>query len=168
MYGPTETTIWSSAEEVGEVEAITNIGLPLANQQLYVLDPQLQPVPVGAEGELWIGGMGVTRGYWQRPDLTADRFRPNPFGTGRIYGTGDLVRRSWEHREGVVAGFTRQFRIKHLDWYEAHEDVVKRVLAGKAPGNLIGLVRETFGLDHGTWGQDALHGDYPWLRRGPR
>jgi len=92
MYGPTETTIWSSVEEVSDAEPTTNIGTPLANQQLYVLDPTGQPVPPGNEGELWIGGEGVTRGYWQRPDLTADRFRPNPFHKGRIYGTGDLVR----------------------------------------------------------------------------
>ncbi len=92
MYGPTETTIWSCAEEVGGEEAVTNIGTPLANQTVYVLDEAMQPVPQGVAGELWIGGEGVTRGYWQRPDLTAERFVPNPFGEGRIYRTGDLVR----------------------------------------------------------------------------
>lgn len=93
MYGPTETTIWSTTEAVGpQPEAVSNIGTPIANTQVYVLDRSLQPVPVGTPGELWIGGEGVTRGYWQRPDLTADRFRPNPFVEGRIYGTGDLVR----------------------------------------------------------------------------
>ncbi|MFZ1470008.1 MAG: MupA/Atu3671 family FMN-dependent luciferase-like monooxygenase, partial [Paracoccaceae bacterium] len=92
MYGPTETTIWSSVEEVAEAEATVNIGTPLANQQMYVLDAGGQPVPPGVDGELWIGGEGVTRGYWQHGDLTADRFRANPFHPGRIYGTGDLVR----------------------------------------------------------------------------
>lgn len=100
MYGPTETTIWSSVNEVTEVEAIANIGTPLANQQMYVLDDALAPVPPGAAGELWIGGDGVTRGYWQRPDLTEDRFKPDPFVTpdracpwgARMYRTGDLVR----------------------------------------------------------------------------
>jgi hypothetical protein len=101
MYGPTETTIWSTVEEVGTPEATTNIGHPLANQTVYVLDEALQPVPPGVEGELWIGGEGVTRGYWQRDDLTAERFLPNPFHTGRMYRTGDLVR--W--REGGKLDF---------------------------------------------------------------
>jgi natural product biosynthesis luciferase-like monooxygenase protein len=100
MYGPTETTIWSSVEEVGEAETIQNIGKPLANQQMYVLDADLRPVPPGVAGELWIGGDGVTRGYWQRADLTAERFRPDPFVSpdrastwvARMYQTGDLVR----------------------------------------------------------------------------
>jgi len=92
MYGPTETTIWSAVEEVGAVEATVNIGTPLANQQLYVLDEAMQPVPPGVAGELWIGGEGVTRGYWQRPDLTDERFVPNPFHAGRMYRTGDLAR----------------------------------------------------------------------------
>ncbi len=100
MYGPTETTIWSSVEEVCEVDAVQNIGRPLINQQMYVLDEGGAPVPPGVAGELWIGGDGVTRGYWQRPDLTAERFKADPFVTAdraclwgaRMYRTGDLVR----------------------------------------------------------------------------
>uniref|UniRef100_UPI001CD43BF7 MupA/Atu3671 family FMN-dependent luciferase-like monooxygenase n=1 Tax=Xinfangfangia pollutisoli TaxID=2865960 RepID=UPI001CD43BF7 len=92
MYGPTETTIWSSVEEVGAAEPVVNIGTPLANQQIYVLDEAQQPVPPGVAGELWIGGEGVTRGYWQRPDLTEERFVANPFHPGRMYRTGDLAR----------------------------------------------------------------------------
>ncbi|NEY90539.1 MupA/Atu3671 family FMN-dependent luciferase-like monooxygenase [Tabrizicola oligotrophica] len=100
MYGPTETTIWSSVNAVTGAEATANIGTPLANQQMYVLDDAMAPVPPGTAGELWIGGDGVTRGYWQRPDLTEDRFKPDPFVTpdracpwgARIYRTGDLVR----------------------------------------------------------------------------
>lgn len=100
MYGPTETTIWSSTETVGAVEGIVNIGSPLANQQLYVLDDAQEPVPTGVAGELWIGGDGVTRGYWKRDDLTAERFVNDPFVTedracawgARMYRTGDLVR----------------------------------------------------------------------------
>jgi hypothetical protein len=100
MYGPTETTIWSSVNEVGEAEPIANIGTPLANQQMYVLDEAMNPVPPGTAGELWIGGDGVTRGYFQRPDLTEERFKADPFVTAdracpwgaRIYRTGDLVR----------------------------------------------------------------------------
>jgi len=100
MYGPTETTIWSSTETAGGDGIITNIGRPIANTQLYVLDDAQQPVPIGTPGELWIGGDGVARGYWQRPDLTEDRFWPDPFVAvdaaapwgARMYRTGDLVR----------------------------------------------------------------------------
>ena len=100
MYGPTETTIWSSTETVGNVDGVANIGTPLINQQMYVLDAARNPVAPGMAGELWIGGHGVTRGYWQRPDLTAERFLPDPFVRSgdaplwgaRMYQTGDLVR----------------------------------------------------------------------------
>jgi natural product biosynthesis luciferase-like monooxygenase protein len=94
MYGPTETTIWSSVEATTGADGVVNIGQPIANTSLYVLDDAQAPVPDGQEGELWIGGEGVTHGYFQRPDLTEDRFRPDPFaGAGRMYRTGDLVRR---------------------------------------------------------------------------
>ncbi|MDO9526793.1 MAG: LLM class flavin-dependent oxidoreductase [Gemmobacter sp.] len=92
MYGPTETTIWSTTETANPDEATVNIGTPIANTQVYVLNDALDPQPIGTPGELWIGGAGVARGYWQRPDLTDDRFKPNPFHPGRMYRTGDLVR----------------------------------------------------------------------------
>lgn len=94
MYGPTETTIWSSVEATTGAEGVVNIGQPIANTALYVLDDSQSPVADGEAGELWIGGEGVAQGYFRRPDLTADRFRPDPFaGQGRMYRTGDLVRR---------------------------------------------------------------------------
>jgi len=92
MYGPTETTIWSTTETATAAESVANIGTPIANTQVYVLDEAMQPCAIGVPGELWIGGDGVARGYWQRPDLTAERFVPNPFHGGRMYRTGDLVR----------------------------------------------------------------------------
>jgi natural product biosynthesis luciferase-like monooxygenase protein len=92
MYGPTETTIWSTTAPATAADATAPIGTPIANTQVYVLDDAMQPCPVGAPGELWIGGAGVARGYWQRADLTADRFHANPFHPGRMYRTGDLVR----------------------------------------------------------------------------
>jgi len=91
MYGPTETTVWSTVAEVTAEDV--SIGRPVANTQVYVLDERRQLVPAGRIGELYIGGAGVVRGYWNRPDLTADRFVPNPFTEGaRLYRTGDLVR----------------------------------------------------------------------------
>ncbi|MCC6305022.1 MAG: LLM class flavin-dependent oxidoreductase [Rhodobacteraceae bacterium] len=93
MYGPTETTVWSSTGPADGTRALADLGRPIANTRFYVLDGAGQPVPPGLPGELWIGGAGVARGYLNLPDLSADRFRPDPFaGEGRIYGTGDLVR----------------------------------------------------------------------------
>ena len=112
MYGPTETTIWSTVDEVGSAEPTQNIGKPLVNQQVYVLDDALQPVPPGVDGELWIGGEGVTRGYWQRPDLTAERFRPNPFAPGRIYRTGDLVRWRPDRRLDFLGRSDHQVKLR--------------------------------------------------------
>ncbi|WP_204112516.1 MupA/Atu3671 family FMN-dependent luciferase-like monooxygenase [Shimia biformata] len=92
MYGPTETTIWSTTGKATMADGIVPIGAPIANTQVYVVDDALLPVPVGAPGELLIGGAGVTRGYWRREELTDERFIENPFGEGRLYRTGDLVR----------------------------------------------------------------------------
>ncbi|MGA2349516.1 MAG: amino acid adenylation domain-containing protein [Terracidiphilus sp.] len=92
VYGPTETTIWSSATRLQKQATPVPIGPPIANTQFYVLDERLQPVPVGVTGELFIGGAGLARGYWHKPELTAQKFVPNPFGTGRIYRTGDQAR----------------------------------------------------------------------------
>lgn len=93
MYGPTETTIWSSTERVAGDGAAVSLGEPIANTQLYVLDRRRQLVPLGMAGELYIGGDGVARGYFERAELTAERFVDDPFREGgRLYRTGDLVR----------------------------------------------------------------------------
>jgi len=92
VYGPTETTIWSSATRVASGRGPMLIGPPIANTQFYLLDQRLRPVPVGMAGELYIGGDGLARGYWKRSELTAERFLANPFASGRIYKTGDLGR----------------------------------------------------------------------------
>jgi amino acid adenylation domain-containing protein len=94
VYGPTETTIWSTASRVED--GPISIGGPIANTVLHVLDPDLRPVPIGVRGELHVGGAGLARGYLGRPDLTADRFVPDPLSStpgARLYRTGDLVRR---------------------------------------------------------------------------
>ncbi len=93
MYGPTETTIWSTTYRVEEPGSTVSIGRPISNTQIYMLDAELQPVPVGDIGELFIGGDGVARGYWNRPDPTAERFLTIPsLSQHRIYRTGDLAR----------------------------------------------------------------------------
>ncbi|WP_282159044.1 MupA/Atu3671 family FMN-dependent luciferase-like monooxygenase [Shimia thalassica] len=94
MYGPTETTIWSTTAEAQITDGLVSIGKPIANTQIYILDEARSPVPVGVAGEMYIGGAGVTPGYWHREDLTADRFVEDSIaGTqGRLYRTGDLVR----------------------------------------------------------------------------
>jgi amino acid adenylation domain-containing protein len=95
MYGPTETTVWSS---VFRVNCATGtripIGGPIQNTRFYVLDSRKEPVPFGVVGELYISGDGLARGYFQRPELTAERFSIAPFGKReRLYRTGDVVRR---------------------------------------------------------------------------
>ncbi|MDX6695910.1 MAG: hypothetical protein QOF02_3513 [Blastocatellia bacterium] len=95
-YGPTEVTVCASLLECDEhCETAPSIGRPIANMQVYLLDPHQQPVPVGAAGELYIGGEGVTRGYLNRPELTAEKFIPHPFSDApgaRLYRTGDSAR----------------------------------------------------------------------------
>lgn len=113
MYGPTETTIWSAyAEATPGPDPIASIGRAMANQQLYVLDAARQPVPLGQEGELWIGGEGVARGYWQRPDLTAERFADNPFHPGRMYRSGDLVRQGQDGRIHYIGRTDHQVKLR--------------------------------------------------------
>ncbi len=97
MYGPTETTIWSTLFHQRKGLPI-RIGHPIHNTQCYVFDPGLQPLPIGAAGELFIGGVGLALGYHHRPELTAEKFIQHPIAGGeRLYRTGDLVR---YHQDG--------------------------------------------------------------------
>ncbi len=97
-YGPTENTTFTTCyamNKIGQVGTTVSIGRPIANTQVYVLDRWMQPVPVGITGELYVGGAGLARDYLNRPELTAERFVPNPFSSqagARLYKTGDLVR----------------------------------------------------------------------------
>ena len=95
MYGPTETTIWSTTSRVADAAGVPPIGKPIANTRVYVLEPSGALAPLGGFGELGIGGEGIARGYWNRPELTAEKFVniPLPDGrTERVFRTGDIVR----------------------------------------------------------------------------
>ena len=94
LYGPTETTIWSTVHQVREVRTPISIGRPIANTQCYILDSLLQLAPAGVPGDLYIGGDGLARGYLHRPELTAEKFVPDPFRgpEARMYKTGDVAR----------------------------------------------------------------------------
>jgi amino acid adenylation domain-containing protein len=93
MYGPTETTIWSTVHKITACQGIVPIGRPIDNTQVYILDSRQNLVPAGVTGELYIGGAGVARGYLRRPELTEDRFPQVAAAEGaRLYRTGDLAR----------------------------------------------------------------------------
>jgi len=93
LYGPTETTIWSTVYQVKEVtHTPISIGKGIANTSVYILNRHLELGPIGSVGDLYIGGAGVARGYLNLPEATAEKFIPNPFGKGRLYKTGDLAR----------------------------------------------------------------------------
>jgi amino acid adenylation domain-containing protein len=117
-YGPTETVVGCCTHEVGAEDSPGGsipIGRPIANTQLYLLDPKLQPVPVGVMGELYIGGDGLGRGYWRRPELTAERFAPSPFGAepgARLYRTGDSARRLPDGKIEYLGRMDRQVKIR--------------------------------------------------------
>jgi len=113
VYGPTETTVWSTCRRVERGTGPVSVGGPVANTQVHVLDDRMRRVPPGVRGELFIGGAGVARGYRGRPDLTAARFLPDPFGQepgARFYRTGDLA--SWLHDGQVMVHGRTDHQIK--------------------------------------------------------
>jgi amino acid adenylation domain-containing protein len=110
-YGPTEATIWTTIAQPRDRHP--PIGRPIANTQIYLLDPQLQLVPIGVTGELYIAGAGVARGYLNRPELTAERFIANPFATSdRLYKTGDLARYRSDGQLEFIDRIDRQVKIR--------------------------------------------------------
>lgn len=147
MYGPTETTVWSSTARLADADEPVTIGRPIANTQIYLLDSRQRLLPVGAAGELLIGGAGVTRGYLGRPDLTAEKFVADPFAgrdaDGRLYRTGDLARYRDDGRIEFLGRLDHQVKIRghriELGEIEAalgqHEAVRQAVVVARADGD---------------------------------
>jgi amino acid adenylation domain-containing protein/non-ribosomal peptide synthase protein (TIGR01720 family) len=135
LYGPTEATIQTSAAIVSEDEAgaTASIGAPIFNTRYFVLNQNLRPVPTGVIGELYIGGAGLARGYWRRPDLTAERFIPDPFsaqGGERLYRTGDMVRYLPGGGLEYLGRADRQFKLRGFRIEMTDIEAALRSLAG--------------------------------------
>ncbi len=175
MYGPTETTVWSTCFEVKDPRAKILVGRPIDNTTCFVVDQQLNLEPAGVAGELLIGGLGVTKGYVGRDDLTAERFVPDPFsGKGLLYRTGDLAR---FHPDGQLEclGRTdtqvklRGFRIElgEIETALAHHPAVAVAVAGvreRAPGDprLVAWYVEKQGASVTAWDlRQSLLGSLP-------
>jgi amino acid adenylation domain-containing protein len=132
MYGPTETTIWSTAGRVSDATETITIGRPIANTQVFVLDASARPAPAGVVGELCIGGEGVARGYRKRPELTAEKFVSTLLPDGRsirLYRTGDLARFRSNGEVELVG--RRDFQVK-VRGYRVEIGEIEGVLMGCA------------------------------------
>lgn len=130
MYGPTETTIWSSVHKVNpDLQDVSSgavpIGRPIANTNMYVLDKYDQPVPVGVTGSLYIGGKSVSRGYLNQEELTQAKFRQDPFHEGIMYETGDRAR--WMN-DGTLQFMGREDRQVKWHGYRIQLDEIEEVL----------------------------------------
>jgi amino acid adenylation domain-containing protein len=115
MYGPTETTIWSSVERVAPGTDAILIGKPIANTRFYVVDASMQAVPAGVHGELLIGGLGVASGYHARADLTSEKFIADPHSSdpgARLYRTGDLARWTRSGKVEVLGRIDNQVKLR--------------------------------------------------------
>ncbi|MEK7953722.1 non-ribosomal peptide synthetase/type I polyketide synthase [Luteolibacter soli] len=157
VYGPTETTIWSTTAQVTAGEGPVTIGRPIDNTQVFIVNTAMQPQPVGIPGELLIGGDGLAHGYHERQDLTDDRFISTPLQSGKLYRTGDLAR--W-NADGTIECLGRMdhqvkvrgFRIELGDietHLEQHPSIAQAV-AHVHDGRLVAYVRPEGATGNGT------------------
>ncbi len=154
LYGPTETTIWSTMTEVERGDEIT-IGRPIANTRVYVLDENLAQVPIGQPGELCIGGDGVAKGYLNRPELTRDKFIRNPFDDGAadtLYRTGDQV---YYRPDGKLIYAGRIDNQVKLRGYRIELEEIEQVLQA-----MDGMSKVVVVVRADRMGQQALHAFY--------
>lgn len=159
VYGPTETTVWSAAwpvESVADDETIIPIGHAIANNRLHILDDRLEPVPPGVVGDLWIGGIGLARGYGGQPGLTAACFLPNPFpdeeapgcaAGSRLYRTGDRARR---RNDGAIEFLGRRDHQMKIRGFRIEAAEVEAALESHP------LVRQSVVTAHAPAGGEAL------------
>jgi amino acid adenylation domain-containing protein len=159
LYGPTETTIWSSVSKVTRAADSSSIGKPIANTQIYVLDALMSPVPAGVAGELYIGGDGLAHGYLNRPSLTAERFVPDPFGGdgGRLYRTGDLVRYLADGRIEFLGRIDHQVKVRGFRIELGEVEAAIRTHA--AVRDCVVVVRESEGGDRRLVAYVVAEGD---------
>ena len=143
MYGPTETTVWSTCTRVTDTKDGITIGRPIANTVVRILDEWKNPCPVGVAGELCLGGDGLALGYWERRELTADRFIADPYGStpdSRLYRTGDLAR--WR-RDGSIEHLGRlDFQVKLRGFRIELGEIETAVARHRAVREVATVVRE--------------------------
>jgi len=141
MYGPTETTIWSTCERIPANADCVTVGRPIANTRCYVLDQQHNPVPAGVAGELFIGGDGVAREYLNRAELTAEKFTADPFvAGGRMYSTGDLARFRRDGRLEILG--RADFQVKLRGFRIELGEIETAVAAINGIGQCVTMLRE--------------------------
>jgi amino acid adenylation domain-containing protein len=142
LYGPTETTVYSCIGQAKPGERVT-IGKPIANTVIRVLDRHNKLVPINVPGELCIGGEGVSKGYWRRPELTAEKFVRDPYGKGHLYRTGDVARWRWDGQVLCLGRIDQQVKIRghriELGEIEAqlnkHDDITRSAVDVKGQGS---------------------------------
>jgi amino acid adenylation domain-containing protein len=178
LYGPTETAVWSSAGIVADPARAAEIGPPIDNVRVYILDERLMPVPTGVVGEVCVAGAGVTRGYHDQPRLTAAAFRPDPWSTepgGRMYRTGDLGRWREDGSLQLIGRNDHQVKIRgfRIECGEveaalrSHRDVRQAVVVAARRGDepaLVGYIVPRRGSAAAAPGTDLLEELRPHLR----